>query len=374
MISRQIRRCMATDFDFQLRHRPNFVAEADALLTRAHEACRDLEQELTEFLPGSPVRALNEAPVMEWVSLPQSASELLDLSLKLCAWTRGAFDPTVKSRGEALRVGAFERFEFDFERRRVRKRVEGAHLGFGAIGKGYALDRVRSEIERAGYRDFLLSAGGSSLVISGYATSDRKPWRWGWSWEKAADGSLKGVEFDHCQEGVLSIGVSGTMEQGAHLLGVRRSLPDQPLSLLFAHPSATLSDALSTAAFVGGWQALANVPGIAVQEPAIAEIDSQKVPRWNEGFRKRWSVPAQWLASLCFGFFFSVNVLAQEIDLSSLGGESFNPYVFERDDAWIALPALTLFLVLLHLRRSGQASKRVQAPSSWLNDDKGKEE
>lgn len=42
----------------------------------------------------------------------------------------------------------------------------------------------------------------------------------------------------------------------------------------------------------------------------------------------------------------------EPVNLSDLGMEGFTPYVVERNPAWILLPALTLAVVLLHLKKN----------------------
>lgn len=40
------------------------------------------------------------------------------------------------------------------------------------------------------------------------------------------------------------------------------------------------------------------------------------------------------------------------VNLADLGMDGFTPYVTERQTAWIALPALAIVLLLVHLRRN----------------------
>jgi hypothetical protein len=40
------------------------------------------------------------------------------------------------------------------------------------------------------------------------------------------------------------------------------------------------------------------------------------------------------------------------VNLADLGMDGFTPYVNERHEAWVALPALAIALLLLHLRKN----------------------
>ena len=59
-------------------------------------------------------------------------------SFELRKQSGNAFDPLAKSTGSAPAL------EWDATTREVWKKTEGTWLGFGAIGKGFALDRARA--------------------------------------------------------------------------------------------------------------------------------------------------------------------------------------------------------------------------------------
>lgn len=44
------------------------------------------------------------------------------------------------------------------------------------------------------------------------------------------------------------------------------------------------------------------------------------------------------------------------VNLDALGMDGFTPYIVERNPYWIALPALAIALLLLHLKRSKKFS------------------
>ena len=60
-----------------------------------------------------------------------------------------------------------DRVHLDAATRSVRFAHTGVELNLGAIGKGYALDRVACGMRAAGVRHALLSAGRSSLLALG---------------------------------------------------------------------------------------------------------------------------------------------------------------------------------------------------------------
>src|SRR5690606_36103288 len=135
---------------------------AESVLSEAHRLLAELEDQLTEFRETSPVWKFNHARPGERVALGREAFPLLMRALEIRKRTDGAFDPFAKGSfcaPDALRA--------DISDRTVVRPDAGTWLGFGAIGKGYSIDRIRALIEREGFEDYFLSGGGSSILMSG---------------------------------------------------------------------------------------------------------------------------------------------------------------------------------------------------------------
>ncbi|MGZ3688516.1 MAG: FAD:protein FMN transferase [Bdellovibrionota bacterium] len=361
---------MATTFEFCVSCSAEDAAHADLALSEAHLLVTRLETELSEFLSESPVYQLNRAAPGVEISMPESVIELLEHSQRLQRLSLGSFNATAKSsKPDGSELKGLPRVSFSRERQTAWRNDGGARLGFGAIGKGYALDRTRKVIEQAGFTNYLLSAGGSSLLLSGFAAPGR-PWKWGWSWSSdQQDGNCLGIPFIHASGTPIAIGVSGTHEKGEHLIDARsgetvRQANAPARSALVAHRSATDADALSTALFVAGWEdARRFIASIPASAPALAAIDPDGTPRWNGIFQRYFgraviegAARAVGLAlALCIATAAAAtSALAEDaaIDLSG-GAPSFNnPYLTERNWAWAMLPLFALALVALHLRKN----------------------
>jgi len=287
---------MATTFEFEVSVPDELVSLADRTLQEAHREVERIEAELTEFREESPVARLNQGrasrPIS--ISLPSPLYELLDLCSPLVRHSDGFFDPTAKSKeGCEWSDIAWEK-DNDGSFRLWKKR-EGAHLGFGAVGKGFALDRVRTLLERSGFRDYRLNAGGSSIVLSGFA-GPGIPWPWGWSWSKNDRGTPLGIQFYHSTGAAVSIGVSGTQEKSRHLLipHSRRDLGRNKTllsSALVLSRSAAEADALSTALYVAGWRdGLRFVSAGLALGAAAVETEGGDL-RWTREFQRLWGSP-----------------------------------------------------------------------------------
>ena len=378
-ILRQEQNHMATTFDFRISCSSADLDRADRLLTRAHERVTRLEKEITEFMEVSPVYQLNHLAPLVPITFSEDAFALLMRAVQLSKMTDSAFNPLAKSETPAkLSVD----LGWDAETREVWRLSSTVRLGFGAIGKGFALDQVRTMLAQEGFENFLLSAGGSSVFIAGFQAPG-VPWTWGWSWKKDEDGESLGLKMIHSTGQPIAIGVSGTHEKGEHILG-RVDSKASLKSALIAHRSATDADALSTGLFVLGWDSGVEALSKSLSSIGMAAIDDAEVPHWNGIFQGLWKNLAQsflsvsaialttfWLASSLFLAHSSIADDAGaagaaaaagsgDLDLSALdaGSNTFTPYLLERSYYWVLLPLFALFVVLVHLKKNTKRSRR----------------
>lgn len=358
---------MATTFSLLLSVPAKDVTRADRTLEEAHALIHKIELELTEFKDESPVAKFNAASEGVSIEAPDSLLEILRLSCAIEKQTDSAFSCFVKSKAP---LKFSEAIAIDWKAKKITKLKGSAHLSFGAIGKGYALDQVRTLVEREGFRDFILNAGGSSILISGFSAPNQ-PWDWAWSWKKDSEGIYQGQEFFHHSGYPTALGISGTMEQGLHILDPKTGEAREPMaSALVAHNSAAYADALSTALYIRGWdEVYPNLEG-PITSPAIAIIDHEERPCWNQIFAEYWgAIRSVAVYAFVSTFLFLNNInfaLANDdevIDLSDLGVDTFNPYLYERNSLWILLPLLILLAVLVHLPFPFRRKNRVKRSS-----------
>ncbi len=347
--TRVARKHMNTTFDFVVSCDDKRAKQAQTVLLHAHTCVRQLEQELSEFLPQSAVSRLNNAGVEEKLPVPTSVLQLLELSAQMEEISGGAFDCAIKGARKVRPA-----FGWDLELGVAWRRGENEKLSFAAIGKGYALEMVRMQLAQEGFTDFNLDAGGSSLILSGFS-APQTPWTFGWAWKKDEDGNWLGIPLHHETGETIAIGVSGTCEQGFHLTDPRTGAAAvSAQTALVAMPRAAEADALSTALFVSGWKEGAAQLSTGLETPALAIIDHEGYPSWNGRFQKLWGK----IATTCLALWLPVHAFADEdINLSDLGFNDFMPYTVTRDPLWIALPLLALALVLVHLKKNRPEKK-----------------
>lgn len=280
---------MATDFEFEIVVTDSSLKRAESVALEAHDLIDEIEIEITEFRETSPVWILNHSPVGAWVEVTPNLSRILHLSRRLYEESGGYFNPCAKSKTGVN----FSDLTHDLEGHRVRKDRAGLHLGFGAIGKGFALDRVAALFRREGLTDFRLSAGGSSWVFSGQ-DQNGEAWKIGWAWKKDQDGDFSGRLLQISNRETMSVGISGILEQGNHFLFRGAAAPVKIQSAFYAGASAAEADALSTALLVGasieGDEILTKLEN-RMRSPSIAYVDLEEQIIYNHGFHTHFLSP-----------------------------------------------------------------------------------
>lgn len=251
------------------------LSSDDAGLAHAARAALDeaddLESVLTVFRESSEVVTVNRRASSEDVPVTPALFDLLTRCATLHGETRGVFDVTctalsrcwgfLQLEGRLPSPAAIEaaralvgmtHVRLDAEARTVRFTRPGIELNFGAINKGYALDRMGAVLRAHGASRALLSAGLSSVLAMGGRGRgypiDLRPRpasrRIGRLWLRNAAVGTSGVgeefvEFDGRRYGHIIDPRNGRPAEG--VLGVSAVTRD-----------AATADALSTAFLVGG--------------------------------------------------------------------------------------------------------------------------
>ena len=227
---------MATYFEARLAdEEPDYAAQA---ARAALDLADKLESHLSRFRPNSALAQLAALMPGESMRLNEPVFACLAIAKRMEAATRGAFSATaaaLQSQPEAP--------QWTLQPEDLSIRNESGHLTFdlGAIGKGFALDRMGELLREWGCPSFLLVAGGSS-ILAGDPPRDAA----GWSC---------GLGDDHAPQRLLltqaSLSGSGLAVKGTHILDPHtgRPAPRQNRAWALADTAAE-SDALSTASMV----------------------------------------------------------------------------------------------------------------------------
>lgn len=232
-----------------------------------------IEAAISSWRPGSETSRVNLEAGRRSVRVSDDLFGLIERSLKVSALTEGAFDitfaaldPVWRFDGTMTRVPdsaavavsvvhvGWERIVLDPEARTVFLPDSGMRIGFGAIGKGFAADRVRGLLVGLGVEGGLVNAGGD---LSTWGTeADGEPWTVAVADPAHPDEVLAWMDVSN-----RAVVTSGDYERYAelegrryaHILDPRTGWPVAGLrAVTVIGPDAERADALATALFVMG--------------------------------------------------------------------------------------------------------------------------
>jgi len=259
---------MGTRIDVQLWHEDEAVA--GELLQAAMAEFDRIEAAMSTYRDLSEISGVNREAAVAPVRLSTELFSLVMLSLELAEITSGAFDITYDSVGQlydfrerqrpdesaiSARLDSinYEHVELDAKEQTIRFLEPGVRINLGGIAKGYAVESVISLLREAGVSHALATAGGDTRLLG-----DRrgKPWLVGVR-DPDDEGSLV-TRLGLVDEAVSTSGDYERFfvedgERYHHILdpGTGRSAGNVR-SVTVVGPDATMTDALSTSAFVLG--------------------------------------------------------------------------------------------------------------------------
>jgi thiamine biosynthesis lipoprotein len=245
-----------------------------------------LEELLTEFKDTSQTSLINRNAGIIPVTVDEEVYRLIGRCIRLSELSQGAFDiaagafkslyqfkagnqqlPGKHQLKDMLRITGFRNIELG-ENNQVFLRKKGMKIGFGAIGKGYAADKVKALWTASGLESGVINASGDLTAWGNQP--DGTPWRIGIADPDKQDQVLLWLPVEQA-----SVATSGNYIQYFEANGIRYShnidprtgLPARFLkSVTIISPGAELSDALATAVTVMGIETglhfLDQLPGV----------------------------------------------------------------------------------------------------------------
>ncbi len=268
---------MATDFVVLLP--PDCGHQLDSALD-ALGLVPEIEARLSVYRIDSDVSRLNRAGG-EPCEVHADVIEVLKRAAAVSQQTEGAFDitagPLVDAWGFTTRSGrkpqadeiaaalaevGWRQVAIDADRRRVRLGSPSARINFGAIGKGFAIDRVTADLLQRDVTDFLIHGGNSTIAARGSADPESDPdggWLVGLQHPQLPKQRLGEIRLCDAAMSTSGPGKQFFHHRGkryGHVIDPRTGMPAGDLeSLTVVTAQATESDALATGLFVAGREA-----------------------------------------------------------------------------------------------------------------------
>jgi FAD:protein FMN transferase len=227
---------MATQFSVRIAGEEKTYAAQTA--QAAFALTDDLESHLSRFRANSDISQIAQLVPGEKMRLSEPVFACLEIAKKMELATHGAFSVTAA----ALKTQpASPQWTLLKDQYSIRSDTGKMEFDLGAIGKGFALDRMAELLREWDCPAFLLVAGGSSIVAG--AAPPGTP---GWSCGLGENNSAQRFWLKNC-----SLSGSGLVVKGKHIFDPRTGQPASRQNRSWAlTDTAAESDALSTAAMV----------------------------------------------------------------------------------------------------------------------------
>jgi thiamine biosynthesis lipoprotein len=280
---------------FEVAFNAGEVADATPLAVEALDLVDAIEARISIYREGSELARLNATAAAGWQPVSPELFSLLLEARALHERTGGGFDPaagslvrcwgflqrqgrtpTAEHLAAAREASGMHLVEFDEAGRRVRFARSGVELNPGAIGKGWALDRVMDFLGVAGVGSVLVHGGQSSVRAAGThgsAGTGRAGWPVGIGHPLKPGRRLATLALVDRALGTSGSGTQFFVDRGrriGHILDPRSGLPAEGvLSATVLAPTAAAADALATALCVLGPEAL---PRLAPPDGPVAAL------------------------------------------------------------------------------------------------------
>ena len=232
-----------------------------------------VENQLSLFRPASEIARVNALAALEPVRVSPEVFRLLSRAQQLNSETGGAFDitlapllrcwgllgrsdgniPTDAELAQARAVCGMDRLELNPRQFTVRFTCPGVMLDLGAIGKGHGVELAVETLREAGVHSALLHGGTSTVAAIG-----APPESTAWNIAIEIPGRQTPATIRLCDESLSVSAISGKhfISDGrvlGHIIDPRTGRPAAGAQVAaVVLPSATETDALSTALLVSG--------------------------------------------------------------------------------------------------------------------------
>jgi thiamine biosynthesis lipoprotein len=229
-------RAMATHFQVRIAGEEKTYAAQTA--QEAFALTDKLESHLSRFRANSDIAQIAQLAPGEKLRLSEPVFACLEIAKKMELATRGAFSVAAAALQTQSAPPQWTLLREQFS---IRCDAGKLHFDLGAVGKGFALDRMAEVLREWSCPAFLLVAGGSS-ILAGEAPAGTT----GWSCGLGDDNSPRRYWLKNA-----SLSGSGLAVKGKHILDQRTGQPARRPNRAWALcDTAAESDALSTACMV----------------------------------------------------------------------------------------------------------------------------
>jgi FAD:protein FMN transferase len=279
----------------------------DIAFRAAEQEVRRLESILTDYDSSSEARRLPAAAAQQPTEVSGPLWDVLEVADYWYRHSQGSLDcslgalthlwrkhrranriPEIEAVQNALNDGGWQNVQLDRNSRSVTMAHDRIRLDFGAIGKGYVIDRVFELLWQRGLHCTLVNISGD--MRCGRAPPGKESWRIAIAPLQRGGETLRKLGVKDC-----SIATSGDLwqfqmidgQKRSHIIDPRTGLGTPgPVSVTVIAPSACEADALATIGCILDWRQFEEIVESREQSQALlaTEADGMVVTRQTSGF------------------------------------------------------------------------------------------
>lgn len=233
-----------------------------------------IERLLTTYQPNSETNLINDQAGIEPVIVSREIIDLINRANRISSVTLGAFDlsygsvdnnlwnfntamhslPSKEIALQRARLINYKNIVIDQEKHTVFLKEKGMKIGFGGIGKGYAADCAKQQMQKAGVQNGVVNASGDLTTWGEQANGN--PWTIG-----VVHPDFKEQVFSYMDISNLSVATSGNYEKYimvngnkySHTINPRTGYPITGIkSVTIITTNAEIADAMATPIMIMG--------------------------------------------------------------------------------------------------------------------------
>lgn len=278
VVQRRTLKLMGSRFDITMLAEDEKLA--NAYIDEAVEEITRIEKLISSWDLQSQTSEINKYAGIKPVKVDQELIDLIERSIQISKITDGAFDitfasidnvwkfdgsmkemPDKETIQKSIKKVGYTNIVIDENKQTVYLKLKGMKIGFGAIGKGYAADKVKSMMIEKGVKAGIINAAGD------LTTWGKQPG--GKDWMVGISNPLnKNKVFSWFPVVDAAVATSGNYEKYVtfngkkytHIIDPRTGYPASGIaSVTIFSKKAELCDALATAVFIMGTEAGLNM-------------------------------------------------------------------------------------------------------------------
>lgn len=141
---------------------------------------KKINQSMSTYIEDSEISKINKMSEQKWVGISKNINTVFKKAVEIHKLSHGYFDitlgpvinlwgfgpksekkvPTDDQIKKALSYSGLDKVEFDFDSKRLKKKIKELNLDLSALAKGYGVDQIAKLLNQLGIHNYFVEIGG----------------------------------------------------------------------------------------------------------------------------------------------------------------------------------------------------------------------